>query len=658
MKKLKIGMISGILNQLQDPSQTICGRKNYLINDYLDLNSWFWSDQLSNSRIEECLSKLDFQEIDVPIKVQWAVHKPLSFLKMFEYAKKNVGRDTCAPQTLYSQLEILQIACELLYYTDTSPFRLDIGSGFIRSADSSKELRENCIKRYANPYFAFIQDNVMPIIESYKPEVLWLYGRPNAVNFAISMLAKKINPDIYIGIAYHSSEYYSLNKLLPTLIYNKDLFRVFDIIILHDDLSTMSLVEEALEKKKSLSFVPNIIYSPDRGKTIIKTNIGQPHLGIKTENILDEHPISIRLFPEKHCYWGKCNFCGINKKYLTNTKEWNYNFAFKLLKTLNNQGIHKLWFIDEALPGGVLEKISNTILSEHWEFEWHVRTRIEPDLLNEELIHKLYTAGLKNILFGFESASERILQLMNKTLDYQAYLEMAECIVKQYNSVGISVHFPAIIGFPTESKKERKRTIRFLEYLRKNYRLFSYNINILELDISSELYKNHAKYNISTLHYPCPPYSFLGNSVKWGICDTNDLEEIQNLTMRYQFPWFPKDSFLNIATFYKLLEHTRTPFWGKALYSKEKKNILVSKISLVSIGNDICCFKNNENETILFNENTLNYIKGGDFLQSIFLIKNWTLCEELLQQFSKEYEKALLDLLQSLVDYKILNVRR
>lgn len=658
MKKLVIGMHSGILNQLQDTNETICGRDNYLSNNYVDFNSWFWSSQLNNNKIEICLNKMISQAADVPIKLQWAMRNPRIFMEKFVYAKNNTGNSTIGPRALYSQLEILQMACEILYYTETAPFHLDICSGFSRSADSSKELRENCLKKYANPYLIFIQDNIMPLIEREKPEILWFYGKPNIISFTIARLARELNADIYIGISNHSSEYYSLNKLLPTLMYNKELYKVFDIIILHDDLYTMKLVEKALGENQGLGSLSNIVFTPDRGKTIIRTKISKPHLTLESQKLSGGRPISIRLFPEKHCYWNKCSFCGINNKYLTNTKDWNYNYAFKLLSTLHKQRQNKLWLIDEALPNNVLQKLADKMLSEQWEFEWHVRTRIESDLLNQNMIHKLRAAGLKNILLGFESASERILSLMNKTEDCSSYLEIAEKIVKQFNNVGISVHFPAIIGFPTESKSECNRTVQFLEYLRTNYPLFSYNINILELDISSDLYKNHAKYNISTLHYPCPPYSFLGNSVKWGTCDADNIEKMQNDAMRHLFPWFPEDSFLDIVPFYKLVEHTRNPFWYKELYAKETNAALISKLDFVIISDNISCFKDNKDKIVLFNEDTFNYIQGGDLLQDIYSLKNWTLCKNLIKKFPKEFHGVVLDLLQKLVDYKILNVRR
>ena len=72
------------------------------------------------------------------------------------------------------------------------------------------------------------------------------------------------------------------------------------------------------------------------------------------------------------------------------------------------------------------------------------------------------------------------------------YLSIAEKIVEKYTSNGIHIHFPVLIGFPTETNDERNYSLQFVEYLSKKYELFSYNINILELDISCLLYTSDA----------------------------------------------------------------------------------------------------------------------------------------------------------------------
>ncbi len=659
MKKLIVGSISGIFNQLFSFEQTISGRQCYIKSQYLDLNSWFWSEQLETKKLKNCMNLLNLKMQKLPIKLQWAIQNFSTFINSFEYAKKQICNVLDDPQKLYKYLETLQIACDIFYFAETTPFRLDISSGFIRSSDSAKELLENSTKIYCNPYLLFIQKKIIPAIKEYCPDILWFTGKPNVVTFAISLLIRKILPQIHIGVSYHSSEYYSLNKILPLLLQNHYFFTAFDFVVLHDDFNTMEAIEQAFDNQRSLRTIPNILFSPDFGETIIQTKFQLPIIKRTIQKPSKNSKIlNIKLFPQQYCYWNKCSFCGINQKYFPTSNNWDFTFAIDTLKYLHKKKINMFWLTDEAIPCNILLKIAEIIIENNWNFIWHIRTRVENELLNEILCNKLKKAGLKSMLLGFESASERILKLMNKTIDCENYLETAENIVKKYNAKGISIHFPVIIGFPSETDEERERTLLFLEYLKNNYMRFSYNINILELDISSELYKNFAKYNIYSLCYPCEPFAFIGNSIEWEFCNKDILKAIQINSMRKMFKWFPYNSLLEIDVFYKLLEHTRVCFWSTNLYKKEYKYILNIDKDLIRCNENITLFVNDESEIVLFNEDTLNYIVGGDFLKKVYSQKSWIFCKNLIYGYDSEFHNSLITLIQELIDYKILIIKR
>ena len=51
-----------------------------------------------------------------------------------------------------------------------------------------------------------------------------------------------------------------------------------------------------------------------------------------------------------------------------------------------------------------------------------------------------------------------------------------------------------IVGFPGESKEDRRITYSYLSTLRKRYPSLTFNINILSLDVSSPLFKKWYNY--------------------------------------------------------------------------------------------------------------------------------------------------------------------
>ena len=133
-------------------------------------------------------------------------------------------------------------------------------------------------------------------------------------------------------------------------------------------------------------------------------------VGLSKGNVLSQDMIN-------YCYWNKCSFCGINHKYCTQNErqKWNIPEAINILKERNKNGNRYIWLTDEAIPPIILKKLLIKFTENQFNFIWHFRTRIEPELLDPELIELVKNNGVKSIILGFESASERILRLMKKT---------------------------------------------------------------------------------------------------------------------------------------------------------------------------------------------------------------------------------------------------
>jgi hypothetical protein len=284
---------------------------------------------------------------------------------------------------------------------------------------------------------------------------------------------------------------------------------------------------------------------------------------------------NVRLWPNSKCFWNKCTFCGINKKY----DEIHYGDSFanvdeivEHIKKMYDQGCNYYWFIDEAIPPATISSFAQKLIDNNINIFWQVRSRIDYKY-NDVDFALLYKSGLREIRLGLESASTRIQKLMNKfSVDIDnLYIEN---LVKKFNDNGISVHFPMIIGFPTESAEERHETYEFLEYLNKKYPLVTFNINALGLDVASELFKEYSKFNISEIRFPCSPKYFLGNIVGWDSFEVQydrsvlDFER-NNIMRNILYPWMPTNCVLPIFIFYRLSETSRNTLIWKCV-SNEK----------------------------------------------------------------------------------------
>ena len=362
--------------------------------------------------------------------------------------------------------------------------------------------------------------------------------------------------------------------------------------------------------KQDLSSVNNILYWDNIKKEVIQTknNITEKNIydwtvtrrknNVITNNIAASQLANIRLWPNSRCFWNKCTFCGINKKY----DEVSYGDSFsnvdKVIVHIENMyknGCKYFWFIDEAIPPVTIEEFAKKLLEKDINIFWQIRSRIDYEYKNIDF-NLLYKAGLREIRLGLETANNRIRKLMKKFAT-EIKNEYIEELVKKFNDSGISVHFPMIVGFPTETSDERYETYEFLEKLNKKYPLMTFNINILGLDVSSELFKNYYKFNISEIKFPCSPQYYLGNIVGWNCKQSvfnRELLDIERngIMKKVLYPWMPTNCILPVFIFYRLSETSRNTLIWKC-NDKEKSTINMETIIQISEANSIVDYKKN-----------------------------------------------------------------
>ncbi|MCK5785089.1 MAG: B12-binding domain-containing radical SAM protein [Candidatus Sabulitectum sp.] len=86
---------------------------------------------------------------------------------------------------------------------------------------------------------------------------------------------------------------------------------------------------------------------------------------------------------------------------------------------------------------------------------------IKVETVGEEELQMLYDSGCKYFALSPESASRKVLKLMNKPVD----LDHVKKVVHWCNKIGIRVNCNFVLGFPGEEKEDRKLTYKFIREL-------------------------------------------------------------------------------------------------------------------------------------------------------------------------------------------------
>lgn len=655
MKSLIVNSLCGIKNQMYSSEQYIdSSRKHKIANGFFDINSMFWSEMFSPDHVKEIICQAQERLInDTSPKTLAVINNPEQFYTTYLEALDPLHIPS-SEQVLFQSLETLEIICCLFSKMYSEPFKLSIANGYIHSKFSAKDLLDMCLLQFCNPYLQFIETKVIPQIINYSPQILVLSGKPNIASFAIAKIIKEKIPGIFICSADNESDYYSLRKIQKFLSKNTAFFSTYNCVIFGDTETSLLQIKEALSQNVvDLNSVPDIMFSLDNGITIKQTSNNVCLQHNRTSFVSPSlNVINLKLFPHNHCYWNKCSFCGINAKYtLFNNNLWDVDSAIKTLEDLYKNGAKKIWFLDEAIPAKVLYKLSTQLISRKIHIDWHVRTRIEPQYVDENFIKVLKKAGLKHILFGFESASERILKIMKKySFDFN-YLEISEKIVAFLNVEGIKVHFSAILGIPTETQKEMYETSTFLKYLYNNYPNFSYNVNSFYLDIGSKMYKRWEDYGISSLSFPCSPKYFLDNHINWNSFSTNYkldfVEKEQKELMLKQYPWYPKGTLVSPNTFFSFWEYSRYSLCE--IFKYKNKETCEIKNKKVKLSPFVSFLQINSDQWMLYNLKNHHYVIGGDVINEIATTVDKTIdFSNILKKHTNPYKEHVHSLITQL----------
>lgn len=186
--------------------------------------------------------------------------------------------------------------------------------------------------------------------------------------------------------------------------------------------------------------------------------------------------VTLNIFDSK-CYWQKCHFCFQSKIDEIKTIS-DEEIIIKKLFFYIRLGITKFIFLDECFTIEKLNYFADLLIKNNLRIQWFIRLRYRNDY-SIELIKKLRDAGLVQILFGLESASNRILSVIEK-YDYKFkkrnFLKLAQALKKN----GIYIHICFIIGFPFERKADLNKTISFIKNLKHARIIFTSFVNIFQ----------------------------------------------------------------------------------------------------------------------------------------------------------------------------------
>lgn len=352
-------------------------------------------------------------------------------------------------------------------------------------------------------------------------------------NIAIKYLAEEVIPQIVqcnpkilgLSVVFSSQILYTLficrevKKLLPytkiylggpqasifwkAFMYREELQPYLDAISVEQgEYSVKALADCWIKGTIKLSDVPNLIFREEHQNKIIETKKADqiPMKDIPMPDFSDL-PLDKYCFPKlpyqmtRGCYWGRCAFCGYrgsNVQYHISPKD---KVLSDLMELKRLHDVRNFYFVDDAISPNYMEGIAKLILKNDLDIIYAAFLRTEEGF-TPELCNFLYKSGLRSVLFGFESANERVLSVMDKGMTLKTALE----VLCNFKTAGIENHLSCIIGFPSETEEEAYETLNFLVENAEIYHKAYINPFRLFSDMS---YKQQ-EYNIENVNFLNP----------------------------------------------------------------------------------------------------------------------------------------------------------
>jgi anaerobic magnesium-protoporphyrin IX monomethyl ester cyclase len=370
-----------------------------------------------------------------------------------------------------------------------------------------------------NTFYQFYQER--GIISTFKKEGIDLLGisviSPAQViaSLTLGLMVKKACPHIHVTIGGQWPTLYR-----DAVLKKKELFMCFDSVIAFEGESALYELTKLLSEGKSLASIPNLI-TADTVSTGAVTRMEENMDDLPCpdfEGLLlgnydgsKDGQISLTFETSRGCYWSKCAYCVDLPLPKPTYRPKSADLVVRDMKELKHRyNAQYLLFGDPGLSPRQMRQISSMMLDERVEIGWWTMARLDPGF-NRELFDLAHAAGLRQVNFGFESASDRISNLLDKGNQR----DRSSRIIRDCAQAGIKVDLQTMLGLPGESFEDGMETIDFL-VSHKEF-ISSVTFNTYYLTPCNYVYLNPAKYGIEYEKQSLPFRFFIPFKNKNGI---------------------------------------------------------------------------------------------------------------------------------------------
>jgi len=332
-------------------------------------------------------------------------------------------------------------------------------------------------------------DELRALMEGFAPDIVGLRCLHLHTDqfHTITRMAKELaSPALTIGGGPYASA-------APIQTLEKDPW--LDLVVVGEGEATLVDLLEAFQAGRDLTAVPGVHY---RELGTVRTSAARalitdldtiPHPDWRSidlrryENLLGQAPVRRRLAPvmtTRGCPY-RCTYC--HELFQKRFRVRSAQHLVEELKLLADLGVEDISIIDDIFnlyPERVIE-IFNLIIRENLKFRFYYPNGLRGDRMTHEVIDAMVEGGSVLFTYALESGSKRIQHYMKKLLHFEPFYDAVDYTIRK----GVMVDMFLMVGFPTETEEEARKTIDFV--MQWDEICFPY-LNVLNFFPGTEVY--------------------------------------------------------------------------------------------------------------------------------------------------------------------------
>lgn len=329
------------------------------------------------------------------------------------------------------------------------------------------------------------------IILNQKPDVVGIsisYDMQWHLSLIIGLILKQRGVKVVFGGNFFSTN--TINKFFPLSM---------DYAVVGEGENSFVELLKAIKNNSSVDDVPGVVHVKDN-----KIVINEPKPLIDLDEIpfpdfswfnpreyFTPKPV-LPVLTSRGCYWRKCAFCIHHKNFL-GYRQRSIKNVIDELRFHSKCGVKYFNFVDEMISAQRFEQIADEIIKEELNIKYIGMAKPTKDF-TYSIFKKMYDSGCRMMLWGVESANQRVLDLINKGTNVSDIKNALEDCAR----AGIKNHVFLIFGFPTETYDELMDTLRFVQDNKDI--LHCVNKGPFALEAGSEIFDNPEKFSITRIH--------------------------------------------------------------------------------------------------------------------------------------------------------------